>query len=367
MAYRSRYAPPPSPRRPRTSRWRIFLPSLVLLLLFAGLGVFWAFMTWRAGHEIDRMLVREAAHGRDWTCPNRTIGGFPFRIEISCDKPSFAGEARGRSWRGEVERAVAVAQILSPRHIVAEVTGPLAVIDSAGGRLDLSWDLLHGSIEVRPGALASLDRLSIEMTRPKLALVGYGPLDARASGELVDFHLRRAPGRPEAENAFDIASRGTALAVPIADQLLGGEAPVDMDLVATLLQGEQLGSGTPPGNLEAWRRAGGRLQVSRVLLSRGAQRVEGTGMLGLDERHRPQGRLDLSVVGADDLLQHFGLSPKAAQIGGLIAGVLGGRVPKAGQAEAAPRPAGDVALPLRLDDGKVFLGPLPVARLAPLY
>src|SRR5689334_16162613 len=102
MAYRSRYAAPDATPRTRTSRFRIFLPTLVLLVLFGALAGFWAFASWRAGLEIDAWLDREARLGRTWTCPNRTIGGFPFRIEVTCDRPSFSGHAPGRELTGEV-------------------------------------------------------------------------------------------------------------------------------------------------------------------------------------------------------------------------------------------------------------------------
>jgi hypothetical protein len=204
------------------------------------------------------------------------------------------------------------------------------------------------------------------MTNPRLTLTGTGALDMKAEGTLVDFHMRRTPGRPPEERAYDIASRGTALRIPLVGRLLGREDPVDADFVATVLQLEPLATGTPAQNLERWRLAGGKVQVSKLMLSQGPRRLDAAGILALDELHRAQGRLDVTVAGVDDLLQQFGLSPKAATIGNLIAGVLGGR-PKAGQAEAAEKPPGSVVLPLRLDDGKAFLGPLPVARLTPLY
>ncbi|MFO1150233.1 MAG: DUF2125 domain-containing protein [Alsobacter sp.] len=363
MAYRSRYAPPKPSVGRRTSPWRIFLPTGVLLVLFAGLGGFWAYATWRVGQELDALLAREAAHGRQWDCPSRTIGGFPFRIEVSCERPSFSGAPGGVSTQGEVARFVAVAQIQSPNHVIIEVDGPLVVTDVGGRRLDLSWDLLRGSLEGRPD---QLDQLALEMTNPRLKLTGTGGFDMTAEGAMVDFHMRRTPGRPPEERAYDVASRGTALRIPAVERLVGGAEPLDADLVATVLQVEPLAARTPAQNLERWRLAGGKVQVSKLVLAQGPRRLDATGILGLDELHRAQGRLDVTVAGVDDLLQQFGLSPRAATLGTIIAGVLGGR-PKAGQAEAAEKPPGGVVLPLRLDDGKAFLGPLPVARLLPLY
>ena len=138
MAYRSRYAAPEQAPRRRTSRLRIFLPTLVLLGLFGVLAGFWAFATWRAGQEMDAWLDREARLGRTWTCPNREIGGFPFRIEVTCDKPSFTGRAQGRDVTGEVGRVMAVAQLQSPSHVIMEAEGPLTIASPAGDRMSLT-------------------------------------------------------------------------------------------------------------------------------------------------------------------------------------------------------------------------------------
>lgn len=361
MAYRSRYAAP-APTRSRTSRWRIILPSLVLLLLLAGLGAFWTYAAWRTGVSVDAWLAREARLGRQWSCPDRRIGGFPFRLELSCDKPGFTGRAAGRALTGELGRVHAVAQIQDPNHVIVEAEGPLVVSDDAGGRLSLDWELLHGSVQNQPGA--PLGQLAVEATKPKLSLVGFGQPDLQAAGDLVDFHMRRTPGRPAEENAYDIASRGVQIKLPPADRLLRDEAPIDMDAVATVTQAEPLTGAPPVAELERWRLAGGKVQFGKVMLSKGTKRLDATGVVALDELHRPQGRLDVSVAGLDDIMQQFGLSPRAANIGGLIAGVLGGGAPRAPAPDA---PAGGVVLPLRLDGGKAFLGPLPVALLMPLY
>lgn len=364
MAYKSRYASPPVTQRTRTSRWRIFLPTVVLMLLFAGLGAFWAYAAWRTGTSVDAWLAREARLGRIWTCPDRQIGGFPFRLELSCAKPGFVGKAGGRALTGELGRVHAVAQLQDPNHVIVEAEGPLVVSDDAGGRLALEWELLQGSIQNQAGS--PLGAIAVEATKPRLSLAGFGLASLEATGDMVDFHMRRTPGRPDEESAYDLASRATQLRLPPADQWLGDASPIDMDAVATVTQAEPLTGAPPAAELERWRLAGGKVQFGKVMVSKGAKRLDATGVVALDELHRPQGRLDVSVAGLDDLLQQFGLSPRAANIGGLIAGVLGGRVPKTPAPDATAGPGG-VVLPLRLDNGKAYLGPLAVARLAPLY
>src|SRR6478672_8972301 len=140
MAYRSRYAAPDPGVRRRASRLRIFLPTLVLLVLFGALAGFWAFATWRAGAEMDSWLEREARLGRQWTCPNRQIGGFPFRIEVICDKPTFSGRGAGRELTGGMRRVMAVAQLQAPSHVIMEADGPLTMASAEGDRLQLEWE-----------------------------------------------------------------------------------------------------------------------------------------------------------------------------------------------------------------------------------
>src|SRR6478609_10080135 len=118
MAYRSRYAADRQP--PRPSRFRIFLPSLMVLVLGIALAGAWAYTSWRTDREIDAWIVREASLGRLWRCPERHIGGFPFRIEASCDNPTFQGRAEGRDLSGGLRRILAVAQIYTPNLVIVE-------------------------------------------------------------------------------------------------------------------------------------------------------------------------------------------------------------------------------------------------------
>ena len=190
--------------------------------------------------------------------------------------------------------------------------------------------------------------------------------DTNLDAAMVDLHIRPTPDRPESDRAYDVASRTTGLVLPIADQLLGSADPVDADLVATILQAEPLAGGVPAQELDRWRQAGGRIQLTKLAAAKGAKRLDATGTLGLDDLHRPQGRLEVTVSGLDEILQRFGLGPRAAGLGGLLAGVLGGGKAPAPSPDGAAGPRG-MTLPLRLDDGKAFLGPLPVARVLPLY
>ncbi len=367
MALVTRPTSSPPPVR-RSARLRIFMPTLGLLLVMAGVAVVWAFLSWRAAEELDAWLQREADLGRSWSCPDRAIAGFPFRIEVTCTNPTFTGIAEGRTVQGKLAKVHTVAQIYNPGHVIIEAESPLVLETGAGERLEFDWQLGRASIQGKPGA--GLDRFSAELTEPRLT-VSSGRGSATFTAGLADFHIRRAPNRPAEDGAFDVASRITRGAVPPLDALIGATAPLQADLVATITRAEPLAGRGLPAELERWRTSGGRMQVSTAMVSHGTRRVDASGDVGLDDAHRPQGRLDVTVSGLDDLLARFGLGGRSSAIGGLIAGVLGGRAGGAQAAQApgqgGPQAPKGVVLPLRMDGGRVLLGPIPVATLAPLY
>ena len=50
---------------------------VLLVLVVAGWSTAWLYASSEAGRQVDAWIRKEAAQGRTWTCPNRTIGGYP--------------------------------------------------------------------------------------------------------------------------------------------------------------------------------------------------------------------------------------------------------------------------------------------------
>lgn len=338
------------------------LPALAMGVLFLGLAGFWAVASWWTGREIDAWMGREAALGRIWSCPDRSIAGFPFRIEFSCASPSFTGRVDGREVSGGLGRVLAVAQIYNPSHVIVEADGPLLVTERGGPEARLEWKLARASLVGRPGAL---ERISVELGEPKLKLAGLPGGDLAASATLADFHLRRTPGRPPEDRAYDVASRLERAVLPPLDRALNDTAPLDADAVATITQAEPLLGIGLPAALDRWRKAGGRVQVSTLSLTKARRQVSATGNLGLDDSRRVQGRMELTLSGMEDVLQNFGVGNRTAVLGSLLAGVLSGKEPPANGGQPAARPG--LTVPLRFENGKAFLGPAAVANLIPVY
>jgi hypothetical protein len=353
--------PDDSPDLPRSSRFWLLVPFVLLGLVAAGWATAWVLIRDQTSRALDEWMAREIAHGRQWTCPDRAIGGFPFRIEVSCASLNLQ-RTGSRLTLGPVRT---IAQVYRPRHLIAHVGGPLRASDGQIG-VDGNWQLLEASIRIAP---EGLQRASVVADGPEFRLTGAAPGDISFSAQHLETHLRPNPART-AEGAYDWSLRAAKLALPGLDALIGGAEPADLHLDLTATQARDVAARSWPDELERWRQAGGRMEVARLALAKGARRVEGKGQFGLDEAHRPQGRAELAAADLDGLLGTV-LGART----GVTAALLGALRGKPAEPEPTPgdgrgaNPALKPLPPLRIDGGRVHLGPLPIPgiRVAPLY
>ena len=338
----------------RRSRFWLYTPFVLLLLAAVAWSVAWFVIRNRAGEALDGWLQAEARGGRQWTCQDRRIGGYPFRIEIVCNALSLKQGAVTASF-GRVE---AVAQIYQPRRVVAEIDGPLRATD---GRVTVQgqWDLLQASVHLAPGGL---QRASVAARAPRIAFAGLAPTEIATSGQSLELHLRPNPSRV-AERAYDAAFSIRQARVPALDNLVGGAELTDLDGDVTFTQAEGFRGRPAAVELERWRTAGGQLDVLMLAIAKGPRRMEAKGNLRLDEAHRPVGDLNVAAAGLDGLLGNV----TGNRTGGALLGALLGQGPRApadgAKSQLTPLP------PLRLQGGFLSLGPfvIPNIRLQPLY
>ena len=92
-------------------------------------------------------------------------------------------------------------------------------------------------------------------------------------------------------------SRQTARSCPGLDTLVGGTEPADIAVVLDVTQVGDLPARPLWSELEHWRQAGGRVDITRASLAKGASRAAAAGTLSIDELHRPSGEINLSSVG----------------------------------------------------------------------
>jgi hypothetical protein len=340
----------------RRSRFWLYTPFVLLLLLAIAWSIAWFVIRSRTTEALDGWIAAEARSGRQWTCGDRTIVGYPFRIEVICNTLDLK---RG-SVSASFGRAEAVAQVYQPRRIITEVAGPLRVTDGTV-TVDGGWDLLQASIHV---SQSGLQRLSLAADAPKVTITGLGGGEIVGSGKHLELHVRPNPSR-RAELAGDVAASVTEARIPILDALVGGAEPTNLNMDVTVTQADGFKGGTIAEELELWRKANGKLEILMLSAAKGPRQIETKGELRIDDQHRPAGQLTIAAAGLDGLLGNL----TGGRVGGNLLGMLLGQGPRSNAAQPNAKPQLASLPPLRLENGFLAMGPfvIPNVRLQPLY
>jgi hypothetical protein len=344
----------------RHSRFWLYAPLALLVLVAVAWSAAWFQIRNRAGVEIERWLAKEAQAGRQWVCPNREIGGFPFRIEVTCPALTLRQKDGVQVSLGRVE---SVAQVYQPRLVITEMEGPLRLTDGTV-TVEGGWDLLQTSVH---GAPDGIQRISIVADNPSFTVRGAAAEDVAVSSGHLEVHLRPTPARSQ-EGAYDAAIDARQARVPALDALFGGGEPANLQMDVTATQAKGFSGRPVIEEIERWRAAGGRLDILQFSLTKGGNRIEAKGDLKLDEVHRPAGQLQIAAAGLDRLVGAL----TGGRVGGNLLGALLGQAPRPQTQEpaaAAAQPSLSSLPPLRLENGRLLLGPftVPSLRLPALY
>ena len=348
---------------PRRSRFWLFAPFVLLGLAIAGWTTAWTMIRGETARTLDEWMAKEAALGRQWTCPGRTMGGFPFRIEARCESLSL----RRPEFQFALGPVTAIAQVYQPRHLILHAAGPLRTSEGPI-RADGNWRSLQASIRATP---TGVQRASIVADAPEFRLTGLAPGNIDVSAGRLEMHFRPNPSRPASDGAYDWTVEAAGLALPGLDELIGGVERANLGLDLTVTQARDVAARPIIDELERWRQAGGRIEVARLAVAKGVRRIEGTGQFGLDGDRRPQGRAELAAAGVEGLLgTALGGAGAAAALLGALTGrpAIAPNAPRPGEAASGSPPLRPLP-PLRIEGGRVQLGPLPIPglRVPPLY
>ena len=216
-----------APTAARRSRFWLYAPIVLLGLVAVAWSVAWVQIRDRADDALDAWLAAERQAGREWACQDRTLGGYPFRVEVTCATLTL----RRGDVTASVGRVTSLAQVYQPRHVITQVEGPVRVTD---GQVTVEGNWRHLESSVR-GVGKELQRASLVVQEPNLRVTGIGPTDLAFASERLEAHLRPSPaGNPE--DAYDGAVTVLQAKVPALDGLLGGAEPADIQLDATVTQ-----------------------------------------------------------------------------------------------------------------------------------
>lgn len=348
----------PAPRSRRASRVWLFAPFVLVGLVVVGWSVAWFLIRDRVADELDRVLGVQATLGRTWTCADREIAGFPFRIEISCATLALRAPAQGLTL--DLGPSRAVAQVYQPRHVIVNVGGPLR-LETPEARVAANWALMEASIR---NLGRGTEQLALVIDRPDGTVETAAlPQPVTVTSDRVQVYARPAPDA--AAGALDVVVRADAVSAPALDEALAvtGPAEVELQMRARGVREAVARRDDPVAAARAWRDAGGRIDIEVVSVRTPAAAFSLTGALELDGQNRPQGAIEASGWGLGPIARRA-LGDGGGFMADAIVAALGGpdRPEPGSTPNLTPLPT------LRVDQGRVFVGPVPVPiEVPPLF
>ena len=389
----------------RRPLWRLFIMPILLLIAAAAWSVFWFFAASQVDVRADAWRAQEAKSGRVYDCAKRSVAGFPFRLEVRCDGASVtllsqtAAQAATQSpITAQLGEILVVAQVYDPKLLIAEFTAPATISDR--GRqtsMIVNWSKAHSSVVGLP---AVPQRASITFDDASVNRVDGSVQAPLAGAKHVELHGRLAEGsaldRPVIETVLQIAGGSVQGLHPLLVQ------PFDAD-VRTMLSGLKDFSPKPwPERFREIQAAGGHVEIVQSRIAQGDLIAVAAGTLGLTADGRLDGELQMTVAGIEKVIPALGIEKmleegvpqatldrvapgvKTSDVNNLL-GALDRAIPGLGKVvkqnanvgvaaginalgkEAVLEGKKARAFPLRFADGAVFLGPLKVAQIPPLF
>jgi hypothetical protein len=391
---------PNAPRR--RPRWRLFLMPILLLVAAVAWSGFWFYAVSQAEVKANAWRAQEAKSGRSYECARQSIGGYPFRIEVRCEgahvtlTSQTAGAAQPVTINlGEI---LTVAQVYDPKLLIAEFHAPATISEtSSAPAMQVTWNTARASVVGLPAvpqrASIVFDDVAIDRTNSSLQV----PL---ARAKHVELHGRLAEGStpkdPVIESVLHIESGSVQDVHPVLAR------PFAADIHAKLTGLKDLVPKPWPQRLRELQANGGHVEIVQSRIQQDELVAVAAGTLELNAQGQISGELQMTVAGIAKIIPALGLEkmleegvPQAAldrvapgvktqDVSNLL-GALDKAIPGLGKAvkqnasvgvavginalgkEATLEGKAARTFPLRFDDGAVYLGPLKVGQVPPLF
>jgi hypothetical protein len=368
---------------PRRRPWLIATPLVLVLVLGALWTGVWFYAAGEAEQRMEAWRAQQARGGREFSCGQQSVGGYPFRIEVRCTAATAVLKDAQPPIAIKLKEILAVAQVWDPKLLIAEFTGPLAVSDPGGEPYALAtWTLAQASLRGTPSAP---ERASIVVDGLKLE--GATPGNPLFDSKRAELHARVQFGSWPHNPAIDLAVKLAGASAPTIHQITA--QPLDADILAVLHGMKDLTPKPMPARLRDWQAAGGRLEIQSARLAQGESLANATGTLALTQRGGLDGALRLSVAGIERFLPTIGgeggsslnlnrVTPALNAIDRAVPGLAQRIQPQRQQALQTGLLAllgqpieiegkRGIAVPVRFTDGAASFGPIPLGRVPPAF
>ena len=393
-------APHASRRRPL---WQLFLAPILLVVAAAAWSAFWFYAVSQAEVKADAWRAQEAKSGRSYDCARHSVAGFPFRLEVRCEgaRVTLTSQTAGSAPAPvtiNLGQILAVAQVYDPKLLIAEFTAPAAISESPGSQaMQVTWSKAQSSVVGLPAvpqrASIVFDDVAIDRNNGSVQV----PL---ARARHVELHGRLAegstPDHPDIESVLRIEAGSVQEIHPLLAR------PFEAEIRAKLSGLADIAPKPWPQRFRELQAIGGHVEIVQSRIAQDDLVAVAAGTLTLTPQGRPDGELRMTVAGLEKIIPALGIEKmleegvpqstldrvapgvKSQDVTNLL-GALDRAIPGLGkvvkqnanvgvaaainalgkEATLEGKPAR--AFPLRFVDGAVYLGPLKVGEVPPLF
>ncbi|MEM9277549.1 MAG: DUF2125 domain-containing protein [Pseudomonadota bacterium] len=171
--------------------------TLILLFIVVAFGAAWSTGWYFVAGQVEQALAiaktRLQSQDKLLQCPNEEIGGFPFRISVTCDEMSYFDNQKGFFLEAGALRSAA--QAYQPGKAVVELDGPAVLTVAHSETFDVQWKSLRASLFAGLGGVEKFSTVGRE-----LSLVS-----TRLDRDAVTLEELQLHGRKSGENDVDLA------------------------------------------------------------------------------------------------------------------------------------------------------------------
>ncbi len=329
----------------------VFAATIVALLAaFAGYTAYWFVAAASLRDGIEAWAAERRAEGYTVAFEELSVSGFPTRLGVEIAAPVIGRPDTPIAWRWSADWLAAEARPWAFGQIV--VTLP-PVHDfryrrDQGAERAVTARIEHGVARVELAG-GTVERVSVEITG----------IDAATPQGPVRLVRLEATGARETESSLRLTVDAEGLTLPPGS---GGVLGPEVSAVAW----EATVEGTLPEGpgriaLLAWSENGGTVELESLSLRWGGLGLRASGTLTVDRQLRPQAALTAEITGYGDVLEAFAqtgaMKARDAALATTFLNLM-----------ATTGPDGErlLSVPLTAQDGKLFVGPLALVKLAPV-
>jgi len=378
-----------APRRRRL--WPFLALAAVIVALPVGWNLLWSYAASIANEALAGWISREATLGHVYACGSQTTGGFPFGIIMRCDKAAAAFKSNHPPFNLNASGFSFSAQLFRPTLLHGDIDGPVTVADPGGPPiLTANWSKAQITLLGLP---PEPERVTVALAAPRLDRLAGPNSGMIFQADRIEVDGRIIQGSATNNPVIEASARFMAATAPSFHPLLAEPLGGEIDAV---MHGFKDFSPKPwPALFREMQASGGGIEIRSLRIERADAIVVGAGALSVNAHGKLDGALEVTVAGVENIIPLLGIDQLIGQgIDRLTGGAgspaqglgvldrllpgLGGAVRESAGASLVEsikkmgkpsqidnKPA--IALPLRVEDGIIYVGVIPVGIVPALF